>query len=125
MYFLNMEDFDREVYEKELKSFLPDEFIDFHVHVFKNNFERFGAQSKAAATKVKSWVGLIGKDTYLDEMTIEQLNDTLTTLFPDKKVTPLLNPQHLHTAKPNLLLIKPALLQMLYEVRVIPLESCQ
>ena len=36
-----------------------------------------------------------------------------------------LNPQHLQTAKPNLLLIKPALLQMLYELRVIPLESCQ
>jgi hypothetical protein len=36
-----------------------------------------------------------------------------------------LNPQHLQTAITNLLLIKPALLQMLYELRVIPLESCQ
>ena len=36
-----------------------------------------------------------------------------------------LNPQHLQTAIPNLLLIKPALLQMLYELRVIPLESSQ
>ena len=36
-----------------------------------------------------------------------------------------LNPQHLQTAKPNLLLIKPALLQMLYELRMIPLESSQ
>ena len=36
-----------------------------------------------------------------------------------------LNPQHLHTAKPNLLLIKPAFLQMLYELRMIPLESRQ
>ena len=34
-------------------------------------------------------------------------------------------PQHLQTAKPNLLLIKPALLQMLYELRMIPLESSQ
>ena len=33
--------------------------------------------------------------------------------------------QHLQTAIPNLLLIKPALLQMLYELRVIPLESSQ
>lgn len=90
MYFVNLEDFDREVYEKELKSFLPDEFIDFHVHVFKNTFDRFGAPSKAPTSKVKSWVGLIGKDIYLDEMTAEQLNDTLTTLFPDKKITPLI-----------------------------------
>ena len=36
-----------------------------------------------------------------------------------------LNPQHLQTAMPNLLLIKPVLLQMLYELRVIPLESSQ
>ena len=36
-----------------------------------------------------------------------------------------LNPQHLQTAIPNLLLIKPALLQMLYELRVSPLESSQ
>ena len=36
-----------------------------------------------------------------------------------------LNPQHLQTAIPNLLLIKPALLQMLYEIRMIPLESSQ
>ena len=37
--------------------------------------------------------------------------------------TILYPPQHLQTAKPNLFLIKPALLQMLYELRVIPLES--
>ena len=36
-----------------------------------------------------------------------------------------LNPQHLHTAIPNLLLIKPALLQMFYEIWMIPLESSQ
>ena len=36
-----------------------------------------------------------------------------------------LNPQHLQTAKTNLLLIKPALLQMLDELRVILLESSQ
>ena len=33
--------------------------------------------------------------------------------------------QHLQTAIPNLLLIKPALLQMCYEIRMIPLESSQ
>ena len=36
-----------------------------------------------------------------------------------------LNPQHLQTAISNLLLIKPALLQMLYELWVIPLKSRQ
>lgn len=37
--------------------------------------------------------------------------------------TILYPPQHLQTAISNLLLIKPALLQMLYEIRMIPLES--
>ena len=36
-----------------------------------------------------------------------------------------LPPQHLQTAISNLLLIKPAFLQMLYERRMIPLESSQ
>ena len=36
-----------------------------------------------------------------------------------------LDPQHLQTAIPNLPLIKSALLQMLYELRMIPLESSQ
>ena len=90
MYFFNVEDFDRQVYEKELKSFLPKEFIDFHVHVFKNTFDPFGAPSKAPTSKVKSWVGLIGKDIYLDEITAEQLQDTNRRLFPDNNVTPLI-----------------------------------
>lgn len=89
MYFFNLEDYDREVYEKELKSFLPDEFIDFHVHCFKSGYAPFGNQ-KVRASNRKSWVGLIGKDIYLDEMTVEQLDDTLLRLFPDKKVTPLI-----------------------------------
>ena len=39
--------------------------------------------------------------------------------------TILYPPQHLQTARSNLLLIKPALLQMFYELRMIPLESSQ
>ena len=36
-----------------------------------------------------------------------------------------LHPKNLQTAKPNLLLIKPALLQMLYELRMILLKCLQ
>ena len=39
--------------------------------------------------------------------------------------TILYHPQHLQTAISNLLLNKPAFLQMLYERRMIPLESSQ
>ena len=36
-----------------------------------------------------------------------------------------LTPKHLKTAKPDLLLIQPSLLQLLDELRMIPLESSQ
>ena len=36
MFQLHLTDYDRFVYEKELKAFLPKEFIDFHVHINSN-----------------------------------------------------------------------------------------
>ena len=74
MYNLQVEDYDRYVYENELKDFLPKDFIDFHVHAFRNDYEPY------FPTKVKSgqtWVGMIA-----DEMRAEQLNDTYKQLFP-------------------------------------------
>ena len=50
---------------------------------------------------------------------------TLNSRFSTIPYPPPKKKTHLQTAIPNLLLIKPALLQMLYELRVIPLESCQ
>ena len=37
MYNLVVEDYDRHVYETELKSFLPKDVFDFHIHVFSND----------------------------------------------------------------------------------------
>lgn len=81
MSYLQVEDYDRYVYEKELKDFLPTNFIDFHVHAFRSDYERYGVVTK---NKV-SWVSMIA-----NEMTVEQLNDTLAQLFPANQVTPLI-----------------------------------
>ena len=81
MSYLNVEAYDRYVYENELKNFLPTNFIDFHVHAFRSDYERYGVVSK---NKV-SWVSMIAS-----EMTVEQLNDTLAQLFPENHVTPLI-----------------------------------
>ena len=35
---ITLTDYDRKVYETELKDFLPNEFIDCHVHVYKKDF---------------------------------------------------------------------------------------
>ena len=80
MFNLKLEDYDRYVYEKEIKDFIPKDFIDFHVHAFRNDFEPYRPGKRA-----KTWVSMVA-----DEMTIEQLKDGLIRLFPENNVTPLI-----------------------------------
>lgn len=79
MFNLTITDYDRFVYEKELKDFLPDEFIDFHTHINKSSFDSWGDHNGGS-----TWTDLVA-----DEMTAEHLTDALKQLFPGKKVTPL------------------------------------
>ncbi|MBE7052099.1 MAG: hypothetical protein E7395_05970 [Ruminococcaceae bacterium] len=81
MYKLQVEEYDRHVYETELKSFLPKNIIDFHIHVFSNEIERY-EHLKNAPT---SWVGRI-----TDELRIEQLKDTFAKLFPENNCSALI-----------------------------------
>lgn len=79
MYQINITEYDRQVYETELKDFLPKEFIDFHVHINKNEFELQGEDNGGS-----TWTKLV-----FDEMTAENLLQTYQVLFPENKVTPL------------------------------------
>lgn len=79
MYNLAINDYDKQVYEKEFKDFLPDTFIDLHTHIWKNSFTPQG-DSNGGAT----WTKLVA-----DEMTAEQLLDSYKRLFPANKVIPL------------------------------------
>ncbi len=79
MYALNRNEYDAHVYETELKDFLPDSFIDIHTHIWKNTFTPYGASNGGA-----TWTRLVA-----DELTAQQLIGTYETLFPGKKVTPL------------------------------------
>lgn len=74
-----MSDYDKYVYENELKDFLPDEFIDFHTHLSKKSFGRWG-QSNGGST----WTRLV-----YEEQTAEDLKNAFSDMFPGKKVTPL------------------------------------
>lgn len=80
MFNLNITDYDRFVYEKELLDFLPDEFIDIHTHLWLKEMTWYGERNG-----VSSWDGLVA-----EELTMENLDDFLKRLFPDKKVTPLI-----------------------------------
>ena len=79
MYNLTVNDFDREVFEKELRSFLPEEIVDIHTHIWKSDLPRQGCPNGGS-----TWV-----DRVADEMSGDELMDTYRRLFPGKKVTPL------------------------------------
>lgn len=79
MYNLQVTDYDKYVYEKELKDFLPKNFIDFHTHIWKKSF-----QPKGEANGGSLWIDLVA-----DELHAEDLIQTLQILFPQNNVTPL------------------------------------
>lgn len=72
-------DYDRQVYENELKNFLPDEFFDFHTHINRLSFGTWGAHNGGS-----TWTDLV-----YDELTAEELLEFYVRLFPKQKVTPL------------------------------------
>ena len=80
MFDFKLTDYDREVYEKELKSFLPDEFIDFHTHVAKPSIGTWGSRNGSS-----SWVTKLCHD-----LSVEDLQQCYKMMFPENKVTPLL-----------------------------------
>lgn len=73
-------DYDRKVYETELKDFLPNEFIDCHVHVLEDNFPPAGDYNGGS-----TWTARVCTD-----LKTEELVEIYATLFPNKKVTPLM-----------------------------------
>ncbi len=80
MYELNLTDYDREVYEKELRAFLPDRVIDCHAHIWKNSFDWAGDVSGTS-----TWTLLVA-----DELPDEKLVETYREMLPGKQVTPLI-----------------------------------
>lgn len=73
---------DKEIYEKELSSFLPDNIVDIHTHVW---LEKYKAKIQKEYSRVVNWPYLVAKDN-----SIEDLLATYAIMFPNKKVTPLI-----------------------------------
>lgn len=76
---LKLTDYDKQVYEKELKGFLPKEFIDCHIHVWEKSFPGQG-KSNGGST----WTRKVCADT-----DVESLLESYKIMFPENKVTPL------------------------------------
>lgn len=76
---ITLTDYDKKVYEKELKDFLPKEFIDCHTHIWKKEFPAHGEENGGSA-----WANLVS-----EELTAKDLIECYKILFPENKVTPL------------------------------------
>ncbi len=73
-------DYDRKVWEEELKDFLPDKILDVHTHVFKREFI-----APPPPNAVRTWVSAL-----LDKNPIEDLQETYRLMFPGKDVKALM-----------------------------------
>lgn len=79
MFQLRTTAYDRQVYETELRNFLPDKMIDIHTHIWKNTFRPQG-QPNGGST----WIDMVA-----DEQTAENLLESYREMFPRQIVTPL------------------------------------
>lgn len=75
-----MSDYDRKVYDEQLKDFLPDRIVDCHTHIWKEEFHP-GSPVRGCV----SWTRMVSKDC-----TAEDLIQTYEDMFPGKIVRPVL-----------------------------------
>jgi len=76
---VTLNDYDRRIYDTELKNFLPKEFIDCHVHIWKKDFPSQGSSNGGS-----TWTTKVCED-----LSATELLKSYEILFPENKVTPL------------------------------------
>jgi predicted TIM-barrel fold metal-dependent hydrolase len=89
MALLDVKPYDIAYYEKNLKDFLPDTFIDCHTHIWLDEQNHF-CENEAARSC--AWPEMVALDN-----SVEDLNETNRLLFPDKKVISVLYGQPMST----------------------------
>ena len=78
-------EYDRKIYEEELKDFLPDKMLDIHTHVWLDSLREKEPQKPGEPKRTVSWPSLVAKDN-----SIEDLQETYRLMFPGKDVKALL-----------------------------------
>lgn len=74
-------DYDKKIYEEQIRDYLPDEIIDIHTHVWKGAPKPKPGVPKRTVT----WPSLVAA-----ENKIEDITEAYKIYFPGKKVTPLI-----------------------------------
>lgn len=89
MALFEVKDYDRKVYEEELRDFLPDKMIDVHTHVWLKSLTtpRPGDEDSRAVL----WPTLVAADD-----SIEDLQETYRLLFPGKQVSAMMFASGVH-----------------------------
>ena len=82
MALFEVKDSDRQIYEEQIRDFLPARVIDIHTHVW---LEQFRSGTGAGGGRVQTWPARVAKDN-----AIEDLVETNRLLLPGKQVTSLL-----------------------------------
>lgn len=77
-------EYDKKIWEEELRDFLPEKIIDIHTHVYKREFFDPAAVGKKSAGVV-TWTSAVAK-----ENPIEDLDETYKLMFPGKQVKALM-----------------------------------
>ena len=77
-------DYDRQVYEQELRGFLPDRFIDIHTHLWRREYTLAAGLKRQKNEGVVVWPSLVANTN-----PIEDLQETYRLLFPGKEVSAL------------------------------------
>ena len=78
MFGYEMSEYDKKVYEEELKDFLPETIVDSHTHVYT-------LDCKKPKKGPGSWPSRVA-----DDNSIEDIVQTYRDMFPDKKVVPVI-----------------------------------
>ena len=79
-------DYDKKVYEEELKDFLPDKMFDIHTHLWCKEFDPPEEEMPVdrAVTRTVLWPSLVA-----DTNPVEDLQETYRLMFPGKEVKAL------------------------------------
>ena len=79
--------FDQQVYEQQLRDFLPRKIIDVHTHAWRDRDSGGHPRAPKKEKRTVTWPALVARDN-----SIEDLQETYRLMFPGKSVTPLIFP---------------------------------
>ncbi len=77
-------EYDKQVYNEQIRDFLPPKIIDIHTHIWLDKLLTPEPLKPGEVKRTVSWPALVAKDN-----SIEDLMETYRLMFPDKEVLPM------------------------------------